>query len=68
MGLSIPWKNDKRAHNDKRAPVGHKYGIHGTDEPESIGKHASGGCIRMNNKQVIEIFDLVQEGTPVEIR
>lgn len=68
MGLSVPWEKDKRARKDKRAPAGHKYGIHGTDEPESIGKHASGGCIRMNNKQVIELFELVEEGTPVEIR
>lgn len=68
MGLSVPWRNDKRAHNDERAPAGHKYGIHGTNEPDSIGKHVSGGCIRMSNKQVLEIFGLVEEGTPVEIR
>ncbi len=68
MGLSVPWDEDRRAHHDERAPLGHKYGIHGTDEPDSIGKHASGGCIRVSNKQVVEIFDLVEEGTPVEIR
>lgn len=68
MGLSVPREKDKRAYNDKRAPAGHKYGIHGTDEPESIGKHASGGCIRMDNRQVVELFELVEEGTPVEIR
>lgn len=43
------------------------YGIHGTNQPQSIGKKASKGCIRMNNKDVEELFDLVKVGTPVEI-
>ena len=43
------------------------YGIHGTTQPETIGKHSSAGCIRMYNEDVKELFDLVVEGTPVEI-
>lgn len=39
--------------------------IHGTPEEGLIGKPASHGCIRMYNKDVIELFDLVQVGTPV---
>lgn len=35
------------------------YGIHGTWEPESIGKTVSAGCIRMLNPDVEELFDLV---------
>lgn len=43
------------------------YGIHGTTEPETIGKHSSQGCVRMYNKDVEELFKIVVEGTPVEI-
>jgi lipoprotein-anchoring transpeptidase ErfK/SrfK len=44
------------------------YGIHGTNAPESIGKAASHGCIRMQNRDAEELFDLVQVGDVVEIR
>ena len=43
------------------------YGIHGTWEPETIGKQASAGCIRLLNEDVEELFSLVPEGTPVTI-
>lgn len=43
------------------------YGIHGTWEPDTIGKQASAGCIRMHNDDVAELFMLVPEGTPVVI-
>ena len=43
------------------------YGIHGTWEPDTIGKQASAGCIRMHNEDVAELFMLVPEGTPVII-
>jgi lipoprotein-anchoring transpeptidase ErfK/SrfK len=32
-----------------------------------MGKPGSIGCIRMHNPDVIELFDLVDAGTPVEI-
>ena len=38
------------------------YGIHGTNEPRSIGKNASHGCIRMNKKDIEELFELVRAG------
>ncbi len=43
------------------------YGIHGTNQPKSIGKAASHGCIRMRNKDVEELFQLVLPGDQVEI-
>lgn len=43
------------------------YGIHGTWDPESIGKAESAGCIRMKNEDVEELFTIVPVGTPVEI-
>lgn len=43
------------------------YGIHGTNDPASIGSLASLGCIRMRNADVEELFELVGVGTPVFI-
>ncbi|HKM39423.1 MAG TPA: peptidoglycan-binding protein [bacterium] len=44
------------------------YGIHGTNDPGSIGQMASAGCIRMFNHDVIELYDWVKIGTPVRLR
>ena len=44
------------------------YGIHGTNNPSSIGGFVSKGCIRMYNKDVIELAGIVPVGTSVTIR
>lgn len=44
------------------------YGIHGTNNPASIGKQVSHGCIRMHNHDVLELARLVPVGTRVTIR
>ncbi len=44
------------------------YGIHGTNEPRSIGKSASHGCLRMHNRDIEQFFRLVNVGDTVEIR
>jgi lipoprotein-anchoring transpeptidase ErfK/SrfK len=41
--------------------------IHGTKHEAKIGTPASCGCVRMRNVDVIELFDLVDEDTPVVI-
>ena len=41
--------------------------IHGTKHEDKIGTPASCGCVRMRNADVIELFDLVEEGAPVVI-
>lgn len=41
--------------------------IHGTPEEGYIGEPASHGCIRMRNAEVIELYDIVNEGTPILI-
>lgn len=43
------------------------YGIHGTADPESIGKYVSRGCVRMLNEDVEELFTIVPIGTKVNI-
>lgn len=52
MRLSVPWGG---------------YGIHGTDNPSSIGTAASHGCVRMHNEQVTELYNTVPLNTPVRI-
>lgn len=41
--------------------------IHGTPDTEPLGLPRSHGCIRMRNADIVELFDRVPEGTPVEI-
>ncbi len=52
MRLSVPWGT---------------YGIHGTNQPGSIGWSSSHGCIRMRNKDVEALYPLIPVGTPVKI-
>jgi hypothetical protein len=52
IGLDVPWGI---------------YGIHGTNKPWTIGTRASHGCIRMFNKNVLELYDLVKLGMLVKI-
>lgn len=44
------------------------YGIHGTNNPASIGKDVSQGCIRMFNRDVLDLSSRVSIGTGVVIR
>jgi lipoprotein-anchoring transpeptidase ErfK/SrfK len=41
--------------------------IHGTNDPKSIGKAVSSGCIRMLNADVIDLYQRVEKGTPVVV-
>jgi lipoprotein-anchoring transpeptidase ErfK/SrfK len=43
------------------------YRIHGTNDPTSIGKFVSSGCIRMTNADVIDLFARVNTGTKVVV-
>ncbi|MDF2636407.1 MAG: spore cortex-lytic enzyme [Pelosinus sp.] len=52
LALNVPWGG---------------YGIHGTNQPWSIGNYASHGCIRMRNKDIEELYEWVPVGTPVRI-
>jgi lipoprotein-anchoring transpeptidase ErfK/SrfK len=43
------------------------YGIHGTNDPASIGRDMSHGCVRMDNEDILELSSVVPIGTPVYI-
>lgn len=47
--------------------IGGNYGIHGTNLPQAIGTYASHGCVRMNEKDVEDLFDHIVMGIPVDI-
>ena len=59
----------------ERNPVGTRwiglsqkgYGIHGTDQPRSIGYAKSHGCIRLRNQDVEQLFERVRAGDVVEL-
>lgn len=44
------------------------YRIHGTNQPSSIGKSVSSGCIRMRNADVSDLYERVGNGTRVTVR
>ncbi|MBV9077642.1 MAG: L,D-transpeptidase [Methylobacteriaceae bacterium] len=44
------------------------YRIHGSNEPDTIGAAVSSGCIRMTNRDVVDLYDRVRLGTKVVVR
>ncbi|MPZ57177.1 MAG: L,D-transpeptidase family protein [Rhizobiales bacterium] len=46
---------------------GGEYAIHGTNRPGSIGHFVSYGCIRMYNRDIMDLFNRVSVGTPVVV-
>jgi lipoprotein-anchoring transpeptidase ErfK/SrfK len=51
----------------RKLGIGGAFAIHGTNKPVSIGRAASHGCLRMLNKDIQELYPLVEVGTPVFI-
>lgn len=67
-GLAIPPGSDKNDLGTRWMGFNlQSYGIHGTTEPEKLGIQASKGCVRMHNRDVEELFDLIPIGTQVAI-
>lgn len=48
--------------------LGNSYGIHGTIEPDSIGKAASAGCIRLRDQDILEVYNFLVIGSEVTLR
>ena len=46
---------------------GGDYAIHGTNNPASIGRFVSHGCIRMFNEDILDLYGRVDRGTPVVV-
>ncbi len=43
------------------------YAIHGTNRPDSVGQFVSYGCIRMYNRDILDLYHMVRVGTPVVV-
>lgn len=50
---------------DAMGTDGRIYGIHGTNQPASIGKYVSQGCIRTQNEVITSLFPLIPLGTKI---
>jgi len=50
---------------DARNTDGRIYGLHGTNDPNAIGKYVSKGCIRMPNRMVEKLYEEVPIGTKI---
>lgn len=48
-------------------PGGGMVGIHGTNDPSSVGQNKSHGCIRLNNSDITQLVEAAHLGTPVFI-
>src|SRR5437763_1632073 len=44
-----------------------EYRIHGTNDPSTIGKHVSSGCIRLQNGDIVDLYNRVGVGTKVVV-
>ena len=44
-----------------------RLGLHGTDDPTSIGSDSTHGCIRLTNDAIVQLAETVPLGTPVAI-
>ncbi|RDY69073.1 hypothetical protein DXT76_17415 [Halobacillus trueperi] len=59
LGIKVP--------GDWGHTSGNMYGVHGTNQPSSIGTYVSSGCIRMYNKDVIWLYERADKNIPVYI-
>jgi lipoprotein-anchoring transpeptidase ErfK/SrfK len=51
----------------RRLNLGNGYALHGTNQPDSIGRAVSHGCVRLRNEDIARLYDMVAVGTPVYI-
>lgn len=63
------------AHDDPKNPLGEywldlgdSYGIHGTTDPDSIGRAESKGCVRLRDADIAAVYDLLGVGSEVRIK
>jgi tetratricopeptide (TPR) repeat protein len=66
-GREVPPLDPENALGVRWMGIGNHLGIHGTNQPETIGYAKSAGCIRMHNHEVEELYKLVTYGTRVTI-
>jgi lipoprotein-anchoring transpeptidase ErfK/SrfK len=50
-----------------RLNMGNGYAMHGTNQPQSVGRAVSHGCVRLRNEDIDTLYAMVPVGTPVYI-
>jgi hypothetical protein len=50
-----------------RLNMGDGYAMHGTNQPDSVGRAVSHGCVRLRNEDIAKLYAMVEVGTPVYI-
>ena len=50
-----------------RLNLGDGYAIHGTNQPQTVGRAVSHGCVRLRNEDIVKLYAMVPVGTPVYI-
>jgi hypothetical protein len=50
-----------------RLNLGDGYALHGTNQPQTVGRSVSHGCVRLRNPDIEKLYDMVPVGTPVYI-
>lgn len=68
----VPPVNTKQRHFNKvlgkyRLKLGDGYGIHGTDQPQSIGRSVSHGCVRLADNDIQRLYSMANVGDTVII-
>jgi lipoprotein-anchoring transpeptidase ErfK/SrfK len=61
----VLWLSGKEPHNANT--LDRYIYLHGTNHERRLGEPASQGCIRFSNKDIVELFDLLQVGDEVEV-
>ena len=63
------------AHGDNRNPLGGRWidlgdgiGIHGTNNPATIGRNDSDGCLRLASPDIEDVYDILVEGSRVVVQ
>jgi hypothetical protein len=70
--IVVPPVNTKQRHYDKvlgkyRLEMGNGYGIHGTDEPDKLGRSVSHGCVRLGDADIEKLYQMANVGDTVII-
>ncbi len=52
---------------EKRQSAAEVLAIHGTNQPKTVGRAVSHGCVRMRNEDIAKLYAMVPVGTPVYI-
>jgi len=64
----IPFGDPANPLGTRWLSIGRSFGIHGTNDPQSIGKAESAGCVRMHNTDAEWVYDFLTVGSEVIIR